>query len=519
MPTFSRSRRTAIDWKALAYTASLGFIALGPLAAHAQAPVCAPRTRIVGGLVAKPSDWPGYAAIRTHAESAGSANYVCGGSALSTYYVITAAHCVASLDQPARAGVRTSRGEATEGRLQVVLGTTDLTEVGSEHVFDVAEIIVPDDYRAAVRQALNLPPAEQDAALDAIPARVGSDVALLKLARPWAGPTMRLGLADASLPAEDGQVRVAGFGRRDGSIPPAWSRQKHDATEFSAGSNKLLEAALPIVAPATCRNRYPGAIISNGQVCAGFETGGTDSCQGDSGGPLVAFDAGNCPYQVGVVSWGEGCAKPKAFGVYSRLSAYRGWIETNVGPLGSVAAPAAAAGVVAGGPLREARAQLEALMAPVSGRLQLSIRGGAKIPLGRDVVFEVSTATAGRLVILDVNAVGEVTLIFPNSLMKSTGAIAAGQAITVPNAEHGFAAFRASEPVGRNQLLAFVAPGTFDLDAVVASSQIRTRGFVPVPGPTNYLMTFIGQIESALAANPASIDGWAFAVLDYDITR
>jgi secreted trypsin-like serine protease len=57
-----------------------------------------------------------------------------------------------------------------------------------------------------------------------------------------------------------------------------------------------------------------------------------DACQGDSGGPLFAQDH-NGFVQVGVASWGEGCASGFP-GVYTRLSdpTIADFISSIVGP-------------------------------------------------------------------------------------------------------------------------------------------------------------------------------------------
>ncbi len=69
--------------------------------------------------------------------------------------------------------------------------------------------------------------------------------------------------------------------------------------------------------------------ITNNMMCAQDEN--EDACQGDSGGPLIV--KGLLPrldVQVGVVSWGMGCAHESFPGVYSRMSSQMNWIKETV---------------------------------------------------------------------------------------------------------------------------------------------------------------------------------------------
>uniref|UniRef100_A0A3B3HYH9 Peptidase S1 domain-containing protein n=1 Tax=Oryzias latipes TaxID=8090 RepID=A0A3B3HYH9_ORYLA len=91
----------------------------------------------------------------------------------------------------------------------------------------------------------------------------------------------------------------------------------------------LQEVQVPIVGNRQCKCSYGASSITDNMVCAGLLAGGKDSCQGDSGGPLV-IKQNNRWIQAGVVSFGEGCVEPDYPGVYTRVSQYQTWINTQI---------------------------------------------------------------------------------------------------------------------------------------------------------------------------------------------
>lgn len=100
------------------------------------------------------------------------------------------------------------------------------------------------------------------------------------------------------------------------------------------GPDILQKVDVPVVSNDECDQKYKdydnSYEIKDHQLCAGFAAGGKDSCQGDSGGPLFT-KAGGDFLQVGVVSWGVGCAQPNLPGVYTRVSAFSGWLCEKAG--------------------------------------------------------------------------------------------------------------------------------------------------------------------------------------------
>lgn len=97
-------------------------------------------------------------------------------------------------------------------------------------------------------------------------------------------------------------------------------------TTMSGGSasDVLLEAQIQTVSNEKCAEAYSDA-ITDSMMCAAAN--GKDSCQGDSGGPLImkGSDASS-DFQIGIVSWGYGCASPDYPGVYANVAQLRDFI-------------------------------------------------------------------------------------------------------------------------------------------------------------------------------------------------
>nr|XP_022904922.1 venom protease-like [Onthophagus taurus] len=95
----------------------------------------------------------------------------------------------------------------------------------------------------------------------------------------------------------------------------------------------LQEVEVPVISNEECRmTNYSTKMISDNMMCAGYpKTGQKDSCQGDSGGPLITKrqDGSSMFELIGVVSWGNGCARPGYPGVYTRVTRYLDWILEN----------------------------------------------------------------------------------------------------------------------------------------------------------------------------------------------
>ena len=95
----------------------------------------------------------------------------------------------------------------------------------------------------------------------------------------------------------------------------------------------LLQAEVPLVSRDTCSNAYKdlGYKITTRMRCAGLAAGGIDACSGDSGGPLFCHSAHEKKfYQLGVISWGQGCGRKGRYGVYTDLMDLKYWVQETI---------------------------------------------------------------------------------------------------------------------------------------------------------------------------------------------
>lgn len=467
--------------------------------------------RVVGGWPARLGHWPGQAALRFVDKLSGEARYICGGTVIDPEFVLTAAHCFGEDGVEQVKFVDGAwRMAANEDRvLQVVVGVADLSDVNDEskiNVLEVAEVVRHERY---------------------VSPKQGDDVALVRLAKPWSGPRMRLALDDKENPrvasGPSGMVFTAGFGKTRQDMGSNWFKTKL-GKDFQAGSRTLQEASVPLVSAPVCGRSYQGSTVGGGQLCAGFAVGKRDSCQGDSGGPLVAVDADACPYQVGVVSWGKGCAEPENYGIYTRISAYAEWLKERVPSLASArpVALAMAGKRASGARVADVVEPLESAVKPHVREegVQLQILEGPHLQLGRTITIELVSPVAGHVILFDVGPTGDVTQLLPSE--NDSIEVRPGERHTLTRKTP----ITAIEPKGRGRLVAMIAPPGVNLKPFVAAPARLSRGLAAEPRPVDFLANLVAEVRASedsgsgrgLAAEaPAAKQRWGYAAVDYEI--
>lgn len=245
---------------------NVALIALAVVLAAGDVPAFAgpggpPILEVVGGKEAKIGEFPWVVRL----------SMGCGGALTAPRVVLTAGHCVGPT--------------GPNKKITVTAGATDLKAPQAVTAHSVEVIRAP----------------------GFVTETKGDDWAVVKLDRVIGLPTLDL-VPDAA--GDAGEVTVMGWGQtREGSL-----RQER----------RLHYATVPTIPDDTCAKAYEATkitLVKEDSICAGRH--GVDTCQGDSGGPMVRRGVDGRWAQVGIVSWGLGCARDAYPGVYTQISAFR----------------------------------------------------------------------------------------------------------------------------------------------------------------------------------------------------
>ncbi|XP_047471146.1 venom serine protease 34-like [Penaeus chinensis] len=233
--------------------------------------------RIVGGEEATPGEYPWQALLDF------GRGVICGGSLIKNAWVLTAAHCFE---------------ETGATSVTVVLGEHDrsTTTDGVTQQFVSSNFIVHPNYDKRTQ--------DNDIAL----VFLGQNAVFNERVRP------------ICLAQEADYVTGAS------TIVTGWGVEAFSTTTAKA---KLQEVTLDLISTSSCVALYPDYTITDNMICT--LTANKDACQGDSGGPLVTQTQDGSWAQLGVVSFGDECAKENSPGVYTKVANYYDWITEQTG--------------------------------------------------------------------------------------------------------------------------------------------------------------------------------------------
>ena len=331
-------------------------------------------TRIIGGIPAPPTRYPYFVSLRRSR----SGSHYCGGTLIAPNVVLTAAHC-GSGGGSSSSGSGGSGGSGYGSLPHVIIGQSDFTQISTTNnnettikkIQVIEEVVHPKygnvqlsdgSYGIAPNHdfmLLILDPGEVLSLLldngdnDTIDVEVGgSGGVMMRYVKLNSDPDIPY----VTTTTNNNNTTTTTTDANNGGAPV--TVMGHGYTSMNSGTitDQLMEVDVYAITNDQCKNSS-GSISSSGSTIEDGDNSGNDddpwslyhdmitdsmicatgvekdSCQGDSGGPLIIKGddpTGADDVEVGVVSWGYGCAVEGYPGVYARVSDAYDWIREEV---------------------------------------------------------------------------------------------------------------------------------------------------------------------------------------------
>jgi len=232
-------------------------------------------SKVIGGQDAVPGQWPWQILLKR------SGRPMCGGSIISSRWIVTAAHCVSKWYS-----------------YSVVVGENNrLKNEGTEKEYQVSKVFPHPAY-----------------------GQLNNDIALLKLSQDI---QFNKYVQPACLPQKDvkpgHKCYITGFGKI-----------KHPGNMHT----QLQQALMPAVDSKVCEAKNRKIInipITDAMICGG--EGGVNpisGCHGDSGGPYVCEVNGKWELHGAVSHGSPRCKSTETYTVFARVTHFRKWIDATM---------------------------------------------------------------------------------------------------------------------------------------------------------------------------------------------
>ncbi|KAL7042170.1 hypothetical protein ACKWTF_001043 [Chironomus riparius] len=236
---------------------------------------------IVGGAAAQSSEFPHQAHLGYVAGT--EISWKCGGSIISSDFVLTAAHCI--------------NKNLTFVKVGMIFRSVDSNNTAT---YKVKNTTIHPNYKSLIDN--------EDIAL----VQLQSNIEFNEHVYPICLPTKE---------NDQEKAIVSGFGNLGNGVY----------------SERLLKVVVEKFDHQECKDLYePKTIFQDTMLCFGDKQNPSDSCDGDSGGPLQISNEHNvyCTYtQIGIVSFGSSQCGIVGFpAVYVNVFNYIDWIEMTVWP-------------------------------------------------------------------------------------------------------------------------------------------------------------------------------------------